>query len=251
VTPAPEVNFVFLNTHKRPFDNVHARRALAFALDRGRMTETAGGSESAQATCQILPPGLPGYRPYCPFTAGGDTAGWAAPNLARAQAELRRSGTSGARVRVITTEGDPSFKAQNLEVAATLRRLGYRVTVTHYRDDHAYFNEMNNHADRVGAAVNGWIQDYPAASNFLGVVNCPRSPYNCSGEYRSRLGRAAADASASGSTAPWTKLDRYVTDNAIVVPYLNQKSSDFSSERVGNYQHHPEFDLLIDQVWVK
>jgi YVTN family beta-propeller protein len=251
VTPAPSVAWVLLNTHRRPFDNVHARRALAFALDRARMVELAGGSESAQVTCQPLPPGLPGFRPYCPFTAGGETARWLAPDLARAQAEVRRSGTRGARVRVITTEEVAGVEAQNLELAATLRRLGYRVTFTRYATDHAYFNEAFNHADRVDAVVNGWVQDYPAASNFLGALNCPVSPYNCSKPYRRKFERAAAAASASGSADPWTQLDRYVTDNATVVPFLNQKSIDFSSKRVGNYQHHPEYDLLIDQLWVR
>src|SRR5262245_57035743 len=42
VTPAPGVSWILLNTHKPPFSNLHARRALAFALDRGRMVELAG-----------------------------------------------------------------------------------------------------------------------------------------------------------------------------------------------------------------
>lgn len=37
----------------------------------------------------------------------------------------------------------------------------------------------------------------------------------------------------------------------MAVPFLNLKATDFVSKRVGNYQHHPEFDLLIDQLWVR
>jgi hypothetical protein len=29
------------------------------------------------------------------------------------------------------------------------------------------------------------------------------------------------------------------------------KAVDFVSKRLGNYQRHPEFGLLIDQVWVR
>jgi hypothetical protein len=35
------------------------------------------------------------------------------------------------------------------------------------------------------------------------------------------------------------------------VPYLNLKANDFVSKRVGNYQHHPTFGRLIDQLWVR
>jgi hypothetical protein len=46
-------------------------------------------------------------------------------------------------------------------------------------------------------------------------------------------------------------LDRSVTDRAFVIPYINPKATDFVSQRLKNYQHHPEFGLLIDQVWLR
>jgi peptide/nickel transport system substrate-binding protein len=249
VTPAPSTNWVLVNTRKPPFDNVHARRALAFALDRGRMVGNSGGPDLATATCQILPPGLAGYRPYCPFTAGPEYA----PDLGRAQAELQKSGTHGARVRVVTTDQTLGVNRQNLEVAATLRRLGYRVTVKHYAADPGYFSAAFGPGSRnIDAVVLGWIQDYPAPSNFFAGINCPpASPYMCSKAYSRNLARTAAAATASGSSDPWTAFDRKVTDSAVVIPFLNLKAIDFVSKRLGNYQHHPEFDLLIDQVWVQ
>ncbi len=62
---------------------------------------------------------------------------------------------------------------------------------------------------------------------------------------------AAAAATATGSNEPWIKLDRTVTDSAVVMPFLNLKATDFVSKRVGNYQHHPTFDLLTSQLWVQ
>ena len=65
------------------------------------------------------------------------------------------------------------------------------------------------------------------------------------------LASGVADARASGSNDSWSRLDRWLTDNAIAIPYLNLKTTDFTSRRLGNYQHHPEYGLLIDQVWVR
>ncbi len=55
----------------------------------------------------------------------------------------------------------------------------------------------------------------------------------------------------SGSNDPWTRLDREVTRGAFVVPAYNPKANEFVSKRLGNYQHHPVFGLLLDQVWVQ
>ena len=105
---------MILNTRRPPFSNVHARRALAFALDRARMVAIAGGSDLAAPTCQILPPGMPGYKPYCPFTAGTQTGRWTAPDLRAGAPEVALSGTRGAHVSVITTDETKDFGRQDL-----------------------------------------------------------------------------------------------------------------------------------------
>ena len=61
---------LFLNTRVAPFDSLDARKALNYAADRAAAVKVAGGPDVAQATCQILPSNFPGYRPYCPYSAG-------------------------------------------------------------------------------------------------------------------------------------------------------------------------------------
>ena len=71
--PAPASNpwdstwFVALNTQVAPFDNVLARRALNYALDRAHLRDLALGQGIGQVTCQVLPPDLDGYRPLLPL----------------------------------------------------------------------------------------------------------------------------------------------------------------------------------------
>jgi len=70
---------MFLNTRLPPFNDVRVRRALNYAVDRESVVRAVGGQDFAQPTCQFLPPGFAGYRPYCPFTirpaAGVDWSG--------------------------------------------------------------------------------------------------------------------------------------------------------------------------------
>ena len=78
-----------LNTQQPPFNNLKARQAINFAADRNAYVKIGGGPSLAVPTCQILPPNFPGYKPYCPYTAGGGTSKWTGPDLAKAKALVK------------------------------------------------------------------------------------------------------------------------------------------------------------------
>ena len=131
----PTIGALGLNTASYPFDHADARRALAYALDRGALSranlEIPGGigiPEETQVTCQILPPTFPAYAPYCPYTrAGAEVAGtWAGPDFSQARRLVQRSGTEGAKVLVAIS---PCLDATAKQVVATLRDLRYRVVL--------------------------------------------------------------------------------------------------------------------------
>src|SRR5579859_5430406 len=61
-----------LNTKVPPFNNLKARQAINYAANRTAYVTIGGGPSLAVPTCQILPPNFPGYKPYCPYTAGSN-----------------------------------------------------------------------------------------------------------------------------------------------------------------------------------
>jgi YVTN family beta-propeller protein len=251
VAPRAATMLVQPNTTRPPFDSRAARSAVAFAVDRARMVELAGGSAVVQPTCQVLPPNTPGYRPYCPHTAGPTGDPWAAPDLDRARELVRRSGTRGMRVDMITVR-DARFSSAAEVVADALRRLGYRVSLKTYPDFGAYFGAYGSVADSAELAFNGWIQDYPAPSNFMrGVFAC--NPYFCERAFESRSQRVLAVQARDRrlATEQWARLERELIERAIVIPLVNPKDVAFVSKRVGNFQRHPVFGTLISQLWVR
>ena len=49
----------------------------------------------------------------------------------------------------------------------------------------------------------------------------------------------------------WQKADREAVDQAPWVPLTNSLGLDVVSHRVGNYEHNPQWGILLDQLWVK
>jgi peptide/nickel transport system substrate-binding protein len=53
------------------------------------------------------------------------------------------------------------------------------------------------------------------------------------------------------ANAIWAEADRMLVDRAAAVPLVNQRIVGFVSDRVGNYQLHPQRLMLFDQLWVR
>ena len=64
--PVADTIALTLNTRVAPFDKLAARQAVNYAIDRNTVVALNGGPLNMQATCQILPPTMLGYHPYCP-----------------------------------------------------------------------------------------------------------------------------------------------------------------------------------------
>ena len=104
-------------------------------------------------TCQILPPNFPGYRPYCPYTAGSTKSGkWTAPDLAKAKALVARSGTRGMKVTVWAWSQAKGF---NQVAVKALRSLGYRVAVKPVVAT-TYWDAVGDSRNRAQIGFDGW-----------------------------------------------------------------------------------------------
>jgi peptide/nickel transport system substrate-binding protein len=256
VDPVRATFYVALNTRRSPFDDPDVRRALNFAVDREELVRLFGGPDGARSTCQVLPPGLPGYVPYCPYTlrpASGGT--WSGPDLAEARRLVARSGTRGTRITLSYTPRIPGASAGPY-VASVLRALGYEVQLRRIADEGAYFSVLE--AGAYGhAAPSGWFADYPSPSAFvapqLGCSQDANATGFCSRRIDRQMRRALAlqerDAQAAG--AMWARIDRSVTDEAPWLSMVNLRLVNLVSERVGNYQSNPQWGVLVDQLWVR
>jgi YVTN family beta-propeller protein len=257
--PALQTDYVVLNVRVRPFDDIRVRRALNFALNRAAAVQLYGGTHVAQPTCQVLPPQMPGYRRYCPYTSHARQDGdWSAPDLARARRLVSTSGTRGMAVTVLDTP-EPIFRGEGQLVVMALRRLGYRASL-HIVSDANFFHIAAKPRNPVPVISGGWAADYPAASDFIALkLSCHAiATGNNSGRFCDpAIDRQILEAEGRQLDRPqqaarlWATLDRELVDRAVWVPLVTPKLTDLVSRRVGNYQYHPLWGPLIDQFWVR
>jgi peptide/nickel transport system substrate-binding protein len=258
----PATVYLFLNTRLAPFDRLDVRRALNYAADRAAAVNAVGGPDVAQATCQVLPPHFPGYRPYCPYTAGTTTQGrWTAPDLDKARALIADSGTRGMKITVWSWADLPGLGPYMVKL---LRSLGYRASLK-VRSAPRYWEVTSDSRTKAQIGTGEWISDYSAASGFFNpVLTCasfrPNDPGNSNvAEFCDpRIDRQIEQALTEQTTNPdaarglWERIDRQTVDQAPWVPLVNPKVVDVLSKRVGNYQYSPAgVGMLIDQLWVR
>jgi peptide/nickel transport system substrate-binding protein len=249
------VEFVPLNTHRPPFDHLRVRRALNYAIDRGKIARMYGPL-LAIPLCQPLAPGFTAFRRYCPYTRDPRADGtWSAPDLAEARRLVAASGTRGQHVTVwgspdegLIPRGLPAY------IASVLRELGYRTTL------HLVpFASMTPAIwRRIQISVDGdWLPDYPTPSSYVpGFFACSgglSNGYVCDRPLDRQMSRATALQlrNPQKANALWTHVDHELVDRAYWAPMVNLGTAELVSKRLRNYQFNPLGGFIADQAWLR
>jgi peptide/nickel transport system substrate-binding protein len=261
VNPLTAFWYAPMNVNLAPFNNLKARQALNYAIDRNAAIKIFGGANLATPSCQVLPVGFPGHQDYCPYTKHPGTH-WTAPDLAKAKALVKASGTAGDKVAVVSADDDVN-KSTAVYLQSVLNQIGYKATVKPISGN-IFFTYAQNTNNKVQISVQQWYQDYPAASDFLYILfGCESfhpgsdSSINFSGFCNKPINaqmHKALDLAVTNEDAAnllWTRIDKQVTDQAPMATLFNPKHLDFVSKRVGNFTFSKQFYWLVDQSWVQ
>jgi len=261
ITPLTAWWYAPMNTNIAPFDNVKARQAVNYAIDRSALVNLFGGPVLASPVCQVLPPGFPGHEPYCPYTVDPGTT-WSAPDLDKAKALVEESGTKGQKVTIIAEDTAVS-KAIGTYMQSVLTDIGYDAEVKPISPN-IQFTYIQNTNNNVQISITQWYQDYPAASDFLNILfGCasftPGSDSSiniagfCDAAIQARMDEALllGVTDAVAANAMWTEIDKAVTDAAPMAALFTPKRIDFVSKRVGNFQFNSQFYWMVSQSWVQ
>jgi peptide/nickel transport system substrate-binding protein len=254
--------YMALNTKQPPFNNLQARQAINYAANRSAYVKIAGGPSLAVPACQILPPNFPSYKPYCPFTTGSQTV-WSGPNLAKAKALVKASGTAGEHV-IVDGTNDQVGTALVQQMISDLDSIGYKASPQLLSASIQYpYVQNSTNSTKWNVGWSAWYQDYPAPADFLNVLlgcgsihpNSDASPNIaafCDPSIQAQINKAESEEATdpSAAAALWTTIDHEDTLQAPWVDLYNPKQIDFLSSDVHGYKWNPQWYILIDQLWL-
>jgi peptide/nickel transport system substrate-binding protein len=237
-TPA-DMYYIFLNSKIAPFNNIKARQAVEYGLDRNAMVQFFGGL--ARPTQNILPPNYPQYKKINKYHY----------SLSKAKQLVQQSGTAGQKVVVYGVNTDPS-KSVVEYVASQLTKMGYQASVKLLAHG-VYFTTIGNQATKAQAGYADWYQDYPNPIDWFDVLyNGNRITQTHNNNYGNSdfpsVNNLIEKLKNSPTTTPaqnglWAKVDHdLVVKYAATVPYINRSGTDFFSKKMklsgSCYQFH-------------
>jgi YVTN family beta-propeller protein len=251
ISPATELDGLFLNTSRPPFANARLRRAVSYAINRRALTRFGGiffstGPLTATTTDQYLPPTVPGFRDVSMYPLEGD--------LAKAR---RLAGRVPRKVVLYTCTFSPCPQWAQV-VKADLAAIGMTVEVRPWSLEDL-FAKQSKPREPWDIGLITWSVDYPDPSDVLNYMFEGRfigQPQAANMErfndpiYNRRL-RTAARLSGPPRYRDYTRLDADIARAAPVVAFANENRIDFFSARMGCQVYQPVYGMDLAALCIR
>ena len=242
---SPNTYYYALNNKLPPFDNIKARQAVQYAIDRNAIISGVYGG-LGKPTQNFLPPGYPQYKKINTYTF----------DLAKAKQLVQQSGTAGATVDVYGPNEDPS-KSSTEYLANQLAKIGYKPKL-HLLSHQVYFQTIGNQATKAQAMFTNWYQDYPHPLDWFDVLlngnRITQTHNNNPGNVDVKSVNAEIESlKKEEEITPevndrWAKVDRdLMVTYSTTVPYMNRSQTDFFSTKMDMSCY--SFHLLNQWDW--
>ena len=239
-TPTLALAFLGFNTSRPPFDDPHARRAFAHAIDRPRINRVTLRGHHAEAL-GVLPPGMPGYRADytgLPFDL----------DAARRELRLSRHGPVDAWPELIVATSGAGLSAGPITRAIVepwRDQLGVDISVEQF-DFLEYLNVVENLANGDSprhAYLLSWIADFPDPFGFLDMLFGSGRPDNYGGFSDGfvdlLLALASSEPRHERRLALYQLAESRIVERGAVVPIYHSVSHELVQPWVTQYPGQP------------
>ncbi len=231
----PSTYYFFMNWRLPPFNNVKARMAVNYAIDRNQLVNLRGGL--GVPTWNFLPPSYPQYKKLTPTPYPY--------NLTKAKQLVQQSGMAGQKVTVYTISDVAVDLSTGEYLQGQLNKIGFNATLKPLAGAN-YFTVVGNQATKAQIGFTDWFEDYPYPTDWFNILqngehitqvhnnNYGNVDVKSINKEIDRLGSLPPSEALSASTnAAWAKIDRdLMVKYASTVPYLNGILTSFFSSKM-------------------
>lgn len=245
---------LFLNTELAPFDDVHVRRAVAFALDPAVLAKIR---VEVFPLGRVVPPSIPGAAGGAPLRRHDLAAALEQMALAGYPFDPA-TGRGGYPEPIEFPAVGDSFDQQIAEVfQQQLARIGLRVRLRIVT--YPTFLAEVGRRRRVAMGITGWNADFPDASNFFeptlsteaildeGSANIA---FFANPRFDEVLKRAHGEADRAVREGLYDEAERIVADQAPWIPLYGTRAHEVMHPYVRGYTTHPFVPSRFAEVWL-
>jgi peptide/nickel transport system substrate-binding protein len=227
--------FTYINQKVKPLDNVHCRRAVEYAADKVAYQTAYGGPVAGGAIAStVLTPSVTGYQKFDMYEATTMPHG----DVAKAKQELTACGQPNGFSTNMSYRADrPKEKAMATGEQEALSRVGIKLTLLAYPSG-KYFTNFAGvpnfvHSHNIGLSAGGWAPDWPDGYGMLYYVTAgpaisPAGNTNIEEENNPTVNgmfdQAVKTTDPTARNAIWSKIDKQVMSDAVILPGVYAKS---------------------------
>ncbi|WP_406442216.1 ABC transporter substrate-binding protein [Streptomyces sp. NBC_01613] len=230
---AGATSYIALNVNVAPFNDIHCRKAVQWAIDKQSILDAIGGTPKGDVATTLLPPSVNGYTKFDTYPSAGHKG-----DAAKAKAELKACGKPNGFSTTLTARSDrPAEIAQATAIQNSLKSVGIKVDIKQFPSG-KYFSNFAGvpsyvHEHKLGMLSMAWGADWPTGYGFLdqiinGAAIKPSGGNNLmelnDPKINNALKTAIANTDDAARTKAWGDIDKMVLDNASVVPLVYRKN---------------------------
>ncbi len=238
VFPSTQMDYIAFNQKRAPFDDVHVRLAISYAIDRNALVKAVLFGNGTPAN-SLLSPGTPFYDK----NAGGATL-----DLAKAKAELAKSSKpNGFTTSLLIASGDPNQASIAQIMQSELKDIGITMNIQQL-DPTA--NKQARLASAFDMSWNLWSMDIPDPDEWTSWAVDPTGGSHSAFTGYNNPAVIALNQKAAAETDPAKRADLYsqvqkLTSKDAFLAYLfyspyvfasTDKIHGFHVTPLGNYQ---------------
>ena len=228
-----------------PFDNVHCRRAVHYAVSKSDLLRARGGQYGGQIANSVTPVDFPGHDPELnPYPNGAENDG----DLDKARQELQECGQpDGFSTKMAYPSGDERNRNIFAAVQRALDRVGIKVSPAPGSGNSyfsTYIGSQRTVKDQgLGIQVANWAADFPQPLGFWysiadgsqikqvgntnwGLLDDP--------EINDAIASMRRTTDQDEQNQLGTTVDENVMEEAVYLPYVYDKVLFFRGERMVN-----------------
>jgi len=283
IHPSDALAYTGLNVFQAPFDDVHVRKAVNWALDKDAMWRLAGGPPAGTVAGHFVPPGMMGglNADYDPYATDGNAGDETKAMAEMAQSKYDKDGdgvcddpSCTVSALAVTNDNDAIKALQIMDASFT--PIGIKLDI-HTLAYNALVGKCSTLAEHTAFCQAGWGKDYPSpytfffplldggenGSNysFMGATDDQLKAADYSGYQVDSNGEALPNITqdivdcrnipiGSEQDTCWANLDKKTMEETVpVIPRRFPNDIDVMGERVVNYGYDQFSGVgAVDQI---